>query len=138
MKLIANILRACRARPFAVALLFYQVAFFNIFLPGHTRGSITLDGKRTRDAAAASCCSYCCESSTPEKTTDSKDARSKKDRENCAICHFAARVLPTPFVSFVLLEIGLLELMPPVAPATPVQADLWSTLHSRGPPSIHA
>jgi hypothetical protein len=135
MKLIVNIFTAVRARPFAMALLLYQVLFFNVFLPGHTRGSITLSGKHTADSSPCCCC--CCGHENPDtKKSDSKQVPSQRDKEECAICHFAARVLPTPVVSFVLPELGLLETRPLVSPSVPVPADLVRTYLSRGPPAL--
>ena len=62
------------------------------------------------------------------------DPPPKQDRDNCAICHFAARVMPTTVVSFVLPELGLLERLPQLAPAIPTHIWEIETYQSRGPP----
>jgi hypothetical protein len=129
MNTFANIFAVVRSRPFAAGFLLYQIIFFNVFLPGHTRGAITLDGRR------ASCC--CCGSPDAGGSTgDSKRSPSPRDRENCAVCHFAARVMPTPIASFCPLKLGLLEVLPAPTPVLPITPDPIPTYQSRGPPSI--
>ncbi len=137
MKRIVNSFTKLGPRPLVVALLLQQFIFFNIILPGHTRGQITTDGKHTKDPAPiASCCCCCCGShaTAPDTKPDSKSPPSKRDREHCALCDFAARVLPTPSPCIILPELGLLDIVPPARPCTPIPADLIQSYQSRGPP----
>ena len=121
-----------RLRLGAAALLIYQVFFLKIFLPGHTRGAITVDGKHT-----PACCCCCC----PDRTvaadgSHKKDTPSQKDCENCAVCQFAARMSHGTTVQFTLPPLGLLAVVAPVAP-TPVESILrLSTYDGRGPPTL--
>ncbi len=121
-----------RSQTVAMALVLYQFIFLNFFLPGHTRGSITLDGKHIADPAPCCCC---CGDRADLSKSDSHGTPSKHDKEECAICHFAARVLPTPVFKFVLPELGLLETRPLARPAIPVPADVVRTYQPRGPPA---
>ena len=116
-----------------MALLLHQFIFFNILLPAHTRGAITLDGKHTVEAPG--CC--CCMGGTSKSDDgNSKHSPSKRDQENCAICNFAARVLQATPVDLTLPKLGLLEILPPARPASSCSISCASVYQSRGPPSL--
>jgi hypothetical protein len=119
-----------RAHPAISALIIYQFFFFNIVLPLHTRGMITVDGKHTADTAC--CC--CCGGGASKPVPGSEP--SQKDKENCAICYFAAHVMPTPFPNLKLPELGLLRILPPPPSVSAVSLDLLLTYQSRGPPAV--
>jgi hypothetical protein len=115
----------------ATALLLCQFVFLNIIVPGHTRGAVTLDGKHSGDV----CC--CCGGDAPANTNNpSQHTPSKKDRENCAICNFAARVTHAPVLNLKLPELGLLEVLPPPTPAISVSLAVIPTCHERAPPGL--
>jgi hypothetical protein len=70
------------------------------FLPGHTRGRITLGAKD-----ADSCCvqkrpSCCAADESPQPGSQMPTSR---DRANCAVCFWAAGLLHTVPVSFTIL-----------------------------------
>jgi hypothetical protein len=135
MTTFAKSLRQIRSRSFASALLVYQFIFFNILLPGHTRGAITLDGKHTLVSVPCCCCGL--ENPAAKSTTGkSNGVPSQRDRDCCALCHFAARVLPTQFVGFTLPKMGLLDVLPVSNPDVPVSVDVIHTYQSRGPPLV--
>lgn len=134
MSTSARILLArLRSRWGLLLLLLQQAIFFNVIIPGHTRGAITLDGNHSGQSIRACCCEEpeAAESSSNQK----KHAPSQRDRQNCAICNFAARVTPPPAISLTLPELGLLSLLPLPPPATVVAADFTPTYYGRGPPA---
>ena len=116
----------------AALLLLYQAFFLNVVVPGHTRGAITLDGKH----AAARCPACCCCSPAADTDAGGTHAPSQSDRDNCAICNFAAHVTPAPAIDFVpppLLE--LLATLPLLQQPAVISADLSPTYYGRGPPA---
>ena len=118
-----------RRRPAVAALLLYQFAFLNLFLPGHTRGAITLDPAR-------GCAACCCGQPADSRPRDRQPTES--DRHSCAVCHFAARVVPPPTVDLRPPHLGLLHLLPTPPPAVVVLPDVIPTYLGRGPPAAHA
>ncbi|HWB55107.1 MAG TPA: hypothetical protein VG722_12975 [Tepidisphaeraceae bacterium] len=125
MTRVAKIFRRLRSHPFAATFLLYQFIFFNIFLPVHTRGIVTVEGKYT-----GACPACCCEQHSP------KQLPTHRDPNDCEFCHFAARVVPPQIFSIVLPDLGLLELLPVPTPAVACSVHVLSTHPSRGPPSL--
>src|SRR3954466_8008129 len=120
-----------RKRAFRFALVLFQVFLLNVFVPGHTRGMITLPGAR-EDATHPACCQ------SHHNSSSSHDAPTSKDRANCAVCFFAARLCAPPVCDLQLQPLGLIALLPPPALQATVAADLFPTYLSRGPPaSLH-
>lgn len=123
--------RSTQARPaFArlgpAVLLLYQFVFLNVILPGHTRGVVTLDGKHSG-------CPFCCCGEKSGK--DSHGAPSQRDRDNCALCNFAARLTVVISPSLGLTDFHLLEILRPApAPAVVVSAPVRIDC-CRGPPA---
>jgi len=132
MSWLARIFTQRRLRPVAVALLLYEFFFLNVVVPGHNRGAITVDGKHIPDSAACCCC--CGGSDSSDTNGQPRKAPSRRDQKNCAICNFAARVVPATFLSLILPKLGLLETLPWSNPAVPVSIQAIPTYQSRGPP----
>jgi len=126
--------KICR-RLGVLALLVYEFIFFAIIVPGHSRGSITLDGKQ-HGALLSCCCCCCCDSSPADSGAGSKKRPTPEDRKNCAICNLAARVMHTPIFCVVLPKMGLLDIAPPPAPDAFISLELIQTYLSRGPPAL--
>ncbi len=79
----------------AIFLTLHLAWLFNVYVPGHVRGMITFVSGSGSAGGAASCCS------APAVSSQTGKAKSptSKDRAECAVCHFAARIVPTiPFV----------------------------------------
>ncbi len=129
MRLVRPILAALRSRPAVAVLLVYQALFLNVFLPGHARGAITLDGKH----ATAACC--CC-GTAAESRPDGKGPAvpSERDREHCAVCQFVAGLTSVPVVRLTIHGAGLLDLLPVPPPAVVAARNLIPTYHACGPP----
>lgn len=72
----------------------YMAWLLVVFLPGHTRGQITM-GPREAALHASSCCSKPSDAdpSIPGKPT-------QRDKANCAVCFWAAGLLSVPIVHF--------------------------------------
>ena len=112
-------------------LLAYQFIFLNVILPGHTRGAITLDGKHTGCPMCCCCCAKAADSS-------STPVPSQRDRDNCALCSFAARLTFYVPPNVRLTEFHLLEILPP-APSPAIVICPPTRIEScRGPPAAIA
>jgi hypothetical protein len=113
-----------------IFLIVFQVVFLNVIVPGHTRGIITLSGRSSvvglEDLGGGGCC---------RKGEGPAKSPTDKDRAECAICFLAARITPPAVVDLRLTSLGLLEVMPPVAPAAVITPDLPLTYHGRAPPA---
>jgi hypothetical protein len=109
-------------------LLAYQFIFLNVILPAHTRGAVTLDGRHT---ACLMCC--CCGGGKPADNS-SAPVPSQRDRDNCALCNFAARLTFVVPPNLRLTDFQLLEVLPP-APAPAIVVCPPARIHCcRGPP----
>ena len=91
-------------RAFRVIFLAYLAWMLVVFLPAHTRGRITMGPRPAPAAAQSTAAESCCESDDVPKTPTSKD------RAQCAVCFWAAGILPAaPFVFHVVLVEQSLE-----------------------------
>ena len=139
-----SIVRSLRRRWLHILVCLWQGLWLFVILPGHTRGQIVLPGYEKTPAAAgdakggaelvarASCCSMRRDAPAGGKTPPVDRGRT----ENCAVCHFAARL--SQAVAFVLFlpPPARLEILPPDAPVVAhVAADL-RTVRSRAPPLV--
>jgi hypothetical protein len=109
----------------ALAVLLYEALFLNVLVPIHTRGAITLSGRE-----GASCCA------SHETQKSSKRTPTDKDRQNCAVCNFAARMSTPPVVSCVMPELGLVQLLPVPPPVTADSIAVRLPYFGRAPPAF--
>jgi hypothetical protein len=118
-------------------LLLYEFVFFNIVVPGHTRGAITLDGKHTSDSFLACCCCRCNTASDLTAGKHShKQVPSQRDRANCAICNLAARVVPPDVISFIPQVFEFLRMVTLPIPSVPASISRISIYLGRAPPGL--
>ncbi len=125
MRFARSILAALRSRPAAAVLLVYQALFLNVFLPAHTRGAVTLDGRH-----AAACC---CEADVP-RSGKPPAVPSGRDRDHCAVCQFAAGLTPVLYLRTTLAASALLGRLPLPPPPVTVSLDRIPTYFACGPP----
>ena len=125
VRLTRTLFAALRSRPAAAVLLVYQALFLNVLLPGHTRGAVTLDGKHTP---------ACCCEGDPRPTERVPAVPSRRDRDHCAICQFAAGLTPLLFFRITLADHGLLQRSPAAPPPTACSLDRIPTYLACGPP----
>jgi hypothetical protein len=74
-------------RLFTILLLTFQFWLLNVFIPGHTRGRITLG------ARCMSCTSHDDKLRAPCAPADKP---SPSDKSQCAVCYFAAHIASAP------------------------------------------
>lgn len=91
------------------ALIFFQFFFVNVFVPGHTRGAVTIDGKRE-----APCCERMARAERMRagkagtgKGSES-DSPTSKDRQCCAVCYLVSHYTP---VEPMVFDVGVMELI---------------------------
>lgn len=115
-----------------VALLVFQAVWFNIILPGHARGIVTVPGCPA--CQQESTCPFCHVTTKPKKApADPRDH--DKRAANCAICAFAARVtveVPPDLRPPPLRLVGIAAA--PLAQVAP-QLSLLPTYDGRAPPA---
>ena len=109
------------ARVARILLIAFQVWFLNVFVPGHTRGLITLSAK--------SGCGECC-----HKPANPIKSPTHKDQSECAVCSLAARITPPPVIDFHLTILGLRELVRLPTPTRLLATDVPLTYRGRAPP----
>src|SRR4051794_33155032 len=98
-------------RGFTIALLLVEALFFNVIIPGHTRGVIQLAGSQSQ----ASCCA--------SRHGESKQTPCDNKRAaNCAICAFAARLTVPLAIDFAPPPTGLVAILRPSAPQLRISA----------------
>jgi hypothetical protein len=109
-----------------ILLLVIQAIFFNIVVPGHTRGVIVMEGYK---GGMASCCG--------EHSSSSSSKEPSKDRAgNCAICNFAAHVTMPPVIDLRLPELGFLHFRQVELAGVCVTPECMLTCYGRGPPVV--
>jgi hypothetical protein len=123
------IFAALRTRPAVTVMLVYQALFLNVLLPGHTRGAITLDGKHTP---------ACCCAGEPKPADGAPAVPSRRDRDHCALCQFAAGLTPHLFFRITLLPLGVLERLAGMRPGVVRPAEFAATYFACGPPASAA
>jgi hypothetical protein len=113
-----------RFRPGHLALIAFQIVWLNVILPGHTRGIVTLpDGSGSMHG---SCC--------PTAPAGKQDQPTERDKQNCAVCFFAARVTPAPAPDIYLPRLGYVETLEIPRPEKAMIAALPASYHGRAPP----
>ena len=129
-------IRGMRLRVGSIALLVFQAAWLNAFLPGHERGVVTLGG----DDPSASCHASrnsapghgCCPTGKEDDGSNpSQDGRAGR----CAVCHFAAQLTPPPPVDLVPAPTGVAERLPAERVEHVVSLALPPVPPIRGPPA---
>ena len=109
-----------------ILLIAFQVLFLNVVLPGHTRGVVTMSGRSASAAAESGCCHG--------KHGGDSGKPSEKDKSECAVCFFAARVTPPPVVDLNLTRLGLVEVIAAARPVVAESAQVELPYHGRAPP----
>jgi hypothetical protein len=117
-----------------VRILFiaFQAVWLNAVIPGHTRGTITLGG-------ADPCCQpppaakVCCKTSSPGAERKPTPDEGRKAR--CAICFFAARIVPPPVFDLTPAPLELLCVRPVAPPEVAASSDHPLPYHGRAPPA---
>jgi hypothetical protein len=122
-----------RWRPGHLALVVFQAIWLNVVLPGHTRGALPLAGTDC-DACLHRAEPHCC----PPRQQPPQDRPTSKQKANCALCAFAARVTPPPPITAAPVpspcSVALAE-----SPAQVVASlDCLPTYYANGPPSAAA
>jgi hypothetical protein len=131
VRLLPKILIHGRFRFTAILLLIYQAFFFNVVIPGHTRGIITLGGESK--VAGPQALGYVC-GCPPVQKSDHEKCPTPKDRSQCAICYIAARLTTSAVIDVHLDKLCLLEQLPPPAPESAVSSGFVFTYYACGPP----
>lgn len=108
---------------------------FNVLVPLHTRGAITLPGTTVAAARAgggeqlrsAGCCA---------SSDGGREKPTPADRRACAVCKFVATLTPAtppPVPDWVIV---LLEVERAIVPVVPDLVPVRSPRESRGPPTV--
>ena len=84
---------------------FYVFVWFNLVVPGHTRGIITIPGKgQETSLESSSCCS-----TKPVKTKDGKPTPAQQ--RQCAVCYVAATYTIPVVHTFHIDLLGLIQIL---------------------------
>ncbi|HUB24230.1 MAG TPA: hypothetical protein VL992_02295 [Tepidisphaeraceae bacterium] len=111
-------------RAVAIFLSVYLFIWFEIIIPVHRRGCVTVPG-----AAPTCCCCCCC-----GQTANSPHA--PHGSSQCAICYFAAHLDIPPVTDLTLPPMGLADRLDPPAAERAVQRIVLFPYQSRGPPRV--
>ncbi len=125
-----------RRKAIAILLLLFQALFLNVVVPGHTRGMITMEGKKTVRGLADldggmmhSCCAV---------KSGRGDQPTSQDRADCAICNLAVRLTTPPPIDLHLQPLALLERVRPSPAPVAASTRIISLYWGRAPPISHA
>jgi hypothetical protein len=117
-----------------VALVAFQLIWLNVYLPGHTRGVITIDSDHlNEDCDSQVGPSHgnhsCCSPSSQEKTP------SPKRQAKCAICFFARGLDHSPQFSLDLRPLAFLHAVSTPTPEQLIQPAFFDYFDGRAPPA---
>jgi hypothetical protein len=125
------------SRSFRILLIAFQALWLNVVLPGHTRGAITLGG-----GGNDACCQVpvtakaCCKTGDATHKKSAPTAPNDNRKARCAVCFFAARVVPPPVFDLTPAPLELLCLRSVAAPERPTSfATRPLPYHGRAPPT---
>jgi hypothetical protein len=127
-----------RWRPGHLALLVFQTLWLNVVLPGHTRGVVTLAGAAcdsctSREShVAGSAVKHHCSASRRQPSSEP----TQKQKANCAICAFAARITPPPPILTAPAHAGSSLSLDVPGPGVVVSPRLIPTYYGNGPPPL--
>ena len=130
-----------RRRWLYILVTVWQALWLFVLLPGHTRGQIVLPGSAPTPAAtrgdggAVVAAQMGCCSVRRDAPADGKSPPIDRGRaDNCAVCHFAARMSQAVTFALFLPPPARLETLAPPAPLVPHVAGDLRTVRSRAPP----
>jgi hypothetical protein len=110
-----------------MALIAFCLVWFGAIVPGHQRGVVLLPGvcEEGVSNASASCCA------AKHRDSDAPVAPSK-----CAICYYTLTLSSAPVFALVVPRLGLLEVLPPVAPESVRALESRPLYYGRAPPAM--
>jgi hypothetical protein len=118
-----------------IAILLFEVVWFNIIVPGHTRGIVVVQSGATSTETCPLCAAVACPLCAQHAAPNSSKNPTPADRANCAICQFMAHLSLPPVYDFRPASLKLLELLPIPQPQTRESVALIDHAHCRGPPA---
>jgi len=118
------------ARAFRFSLLVFWAGFLGIFVPGHTRGAITLPGAGCSDCKTVKADSCCATDTTTERDEPTQD-----QKKRCAVCFFVMSLYVVPPFVLDVRAAGLVAVLPLRPPAVVGLPTLDPTYWGRGPPT---
>jgi hypothetical protein len=108
-------------------LCFYVVVWFNLVVPGHTRGIVSLPAT-CEFKQSTSCCAA-------EKSQPSKNQPTPLQKKNCAVCYVAATYTAVAWFTIDLAPFGdVIALHRDVAAPVPT-VEFPLTHYATGPPA---
>src|SRR5271163_2655900 len=125
-----------RRLPHLLVTLWWLTWVF-IIIPCHTRGAISVGGCPECDShdntplffgSVDTSCPFCAKAHTNNQTPSNKSSR------NCAICQLVATTPNPAPPPPLLLNLRLVEILPPVTPSGTIHFFPFRPYHSRAPP----
>lgn len=122
------------SRALVIFLAAFQAFWLNVVVPGHTRGAVTLAGGACELASIESA-SHCCPRPNPSGPADRSKSPTPAQKQQCAVCFYAARIAPPPPVDLAPAPLELLYVRPALAPRTADATPFPPAYHGRAPPA---
>jgi hypothetical protein len=104
-------------------VILFQLFWLNVFVPGHTRGAITMPGAHAAEASG------CCE---PQKSDTGKPTPEQQRR--CAVCYIVAGYSLPPVFDIDLRPMGLLAIIADHQNEDAPLLALMLSYHANAPP----
>jgi hypothetical protein len=111
-------------RRLAWAVILFQLLWLNVFVPGHTRGAVTVAGS---DQTTADCCAA-------TKHT-SHDAPTPDQQRRCAVCYVVAGYTLPPVFDIDLRPSGLIAIQPNHQVEDAPSLAILLAYHANAPPA---
>ncbi len=115
------------------AWLGFQTLWLLFVLPGHTRGLISwVQPKTVSDPTHAQVDSCCAVRVSTDVPPDGKPTR--EQQKNCAVCYYVVGLMPPPVMDLSIPDLGLLTILPLIAPHDRAEQEHLLTYYACGPP----
>ena len=112
-----------------LALVIFEALWLNVIIPGHRRGCVTMPCCSCSEASGAPACPLCAAAGK-----GSKHSPTPADRQNCALCFFAAHLSIPPTLDLSAPKLRFLNYVRPELAQHLISREVLVPFDACGPP----
>ena len=122
-------------RASVLALVIFELIWLNVIIPGHTRGCVTMPcgcSAWSVTPGTAPACPLC----AAAEAKGSRHSPTPTDRQNCALCFFAAHLSIPPVLDLSAPRLRFLAYVGPESARHLIAREVLAPFDGRGPPAF--